>query len=118
MTTVFITCLCLTLLLAQVADVHPMEPKELTEMFTTPIKAHLSPIGYRPLSGRLEGSVILANPKGACSKIKDINSDNEDFFVLADDSECLESVKAKNIAASGGYAGIIKQNSNNTLFDK
>jgi hypothetical protein len=38
--------------------------------------------------------------------------------VLADDSECLESVKGKNIANSGGYAGIIKQNINNTLHDK
>ena len=37
---------------------------------------------------------------------------------MADDSECLESVKAKNIATSGGYAGIIKQNLNNTLHDK
>ena len=112
MATVFITFVwTLFLVIALAADIHPMEPNDLKKLFTEPIKAHISPIGYRPLSGRLEGSVVMANPKGACEKIKDVSSDSEDFFVLADDSQCLESVKAKNIAASGGYAGIIKQNS-------
>ncbi len=37
---------------------------------------------------------------------------------MADDSECLESIKAKNIANSGAYVGLIKQNINNTLHDK
>jgi hypothetical protein len=116
-----IPLLALLALLATVAlaaDLHPVGPEDLTKLFSSPIKAHLSPIGYRPLSGRLEGSVLLAKPEGACSKIKDVKSEKEDFFVLADDSQCLESVKAKNIAASGGYAGIIKQNSKNTLYDK
>ena len=76
MATVFITYFWAVLLvLTLAADMHPMEPKELIALFTQPIKAHLSPIGYRPLSGRLEGSVVLANPIGACSKIKDIKSD-------------------------------------------
>ncbi len=79
---------------------------------------HLSPIGFRPLSGRLEGKALLANPGGACSLIQDLHSFEEDLFVLADDSECLESVKAKNIANSGAYVAIVKQNLNNTLHDK
>jgi hypothetical protein len=86
MATAFITLFALMATLSLTADVHPMEPQDLAQLFTAPIKAHLSPIGYRPLSGRLEGAVVLANPKGACSKIKDISSDKEDFFVLADDS--------------------------------
>jgi hypothetical protein len=50
--------------------------------------------------------------------IQDVHSFSEDLFVLADDSECLESVKAKHIANSGAYVGIIRQNINNTLHDK
>ena len=79
---------------------------------------HVTPIGFRPLSGRLEGKVVLANPSGACSMIDDVHDLDDDIFILADDSECLESVKAKNIANSGGYVGIIKQNIANTLHDK
>jgi hypothetical protein len=79
---------------------------------------HVSPIGFRPLSGRLEGKAILADPFGACTIISDAHSAEEDLFVLADDSKCLESVKAKNIANSGAYVGIIRQNIDNTLHDK
>lgn len=32
---------------------------------------------------------MLADPVGACSKIKDVKSESEDFFVLADDTQCL-----------------------------
>lgn len=78
----------------------------------------MAPIGFRPLSGRLEGKAILADPLGACAMITDVHNQDEDIFILADDSECLESVKAKNIANSGGYVGIIRQNINNTLHDK
>lgn len=38
--------------------------------------------------------------------------------MMADDSGCLESVKAHNLANSGAYIGIIKKNINNTLHDK
>lgn len=69
---------------------------------------HVTPIGFRPLSGRLHGKVVVANPTGACSMIDDLHSMEDDIFVLADDSECLESIKAKNIANSGGYVGIIR----------
>lgn len=37
---------------------------------------------------------------------------------MADDTGCLESVKAHNIADSGAYLGIIKRNINNTLHDR
>lgn len=97
---------------------HVLSPPELASLFPKPIETHPSPIGFKPLTGRIEGYLILADPPGACSRIKSVISENEDFFVLADDTECLESIKAKNIADSGGYAGIIRQNSNNTLHDK
>lgn len=42
----------------------------------------------------------------------------EDTFLMADDTGCLESVKARNIAHSGAYIGIIKRNINNTLHDR
>lgn len=38
--------------------------------------------------------------------------------MIADDSKCLESVKARNLASSGAYIGIIKRNINNTLHDR
>ena len=37
---------------------------------------------------------------------------------MVDDIGCMESIKAKNIAGSGAYIGIIKRNINNTLNDK
>lgn len=96
-----------------------VDPPQLAEMFQKkPFPMHVTPIGFRPLSGRLNGKVVLADPAGACSMINDVHSMEDDIFVLADDSECLESVKAKNIANSGGYVGIIRQNINNTLHDK
>lgn len=68
--------LLLLLLLAGTfaADLHPVGPDALRQMFSEPIKAHISPIGFRPLSGRLEGSIILADPAGACSKIQELRS--------------------------------------------
>ena len=98
--------------------IYPISPPELVTLFKEPIKVHLSPIGYRPLVGRLQGLVILAEPIGACTKLTEINSKNEEIFILTDDTECLQSIKAKNIADSGGYVGLIKQNINNTLHDK
>jgi len=110
--------LFLTFYVALSTAIYPISPPELVNLFKDPIKVHLSPIGYRPLVGSLQGLIMLADPIGACSKLGDINSENEEFFILADDTECLESIKAKNIANSGGYVGLIKQNINNTLHDK
>lgn len=70
-------------------SVHPVSPPEFAALFPQRIETHVSPIGFKPLTGRIEGLVILADPAGACSKIKSVSSDNEDFFVLADDTECL-----------------------------
>lgn len=38
--------------------------------------------------------------------------------MMADDSGCLESVKAKSIAETGAFLGLIKRNINNTLYDR
>ena len=32
---------------------HPVHPDDFAQLFTEPIKAHVSPIGFRPLSGKL-----------------------------------------------------------------
>ncbi len=71
-----------------------VEPPQLLELlekesFPTQIPMHVTPIGFRPLSGRLNGKVLLANPTGACSMIDDVHSLEDDIFILADDSECL-----------------------------
>lgn len=101
------------------SSISIIDPPELAKQSSLRnISAHISPIGFRPLSGRLEGKVVMADPIGACSMIGDMHDFEDDIFIMADDSECLESVKAKNIASSGGYVGIIKQNINNTLHDK
>jgi hypothetical protein len=103
----------------QAASITIIDPPELAKQTSVqPIPIHVSPIGFRPLSGRLEGKAVMADPMGACSMISDVHDFEEDIFILADDSECLESIKAKNIANSGGYVGIIRQNINNTLHDK
>jgi hypothetical protein len=66
----------LSLLLALVASttVTLLSPPELVSQFNQPFPMHLSPIGFRPLSGRLEGKAILADPSGACSMIADAHS--------------------------------------------
>ena len=51
------------------SNVKVVGPPELVKQFPNPIAAHLSPIGYRPLSGRLEGVLLLADPIGACSRL-------------------------------------------------
>jgi hypothetical protein len=52
-----------------------IDPPELAAQFhNQPFSMHVSPIGFRPLSGRLEGKVVIANPSGACSMIEDVHS--------------------------------------------
>jgi len=51
-----------------------ISPIELANQFTNGIPIHVSPIGFKPLSGRLDGITILSMPGGACSIIQDVHS--------------------------------------------
>lgn len=53
---------------------HPVHPDDFAQLFKEPIKAHVSPIGFRPLSGKLEGHIVLANPIGACKPLKEMKN--------------------------------------------
>ena len=78
--------LTLLVMVGNTTHIYAVEPESLRKLFPEGIKAHISPIGFKPLSGRLEGNIVLANPIGACNKIDEIKNKNEDFFVLADDT--------------------------------
>jgi len=56
------------------ANIQVVYPPELAKQFPSGISIHVSPIGFRPLSGNLYGKVMLANPAGACSMIQDVHS--------------------------------------------
>ena len=49
--------------------VQVVEPSDLRQS----IGAHVSPIGFKPLSGRIEAQLILSDPIGACSQLSDLN---------------------------------------------
>jgi hypothetical protein len=57
----------------------------IIQVYSTSISV-IDPIGFRPLSGRLEGKAVLADPIGACTMINDVHNSQEDIFILADDS--------------------------------
>lgn len=62
---------------------------------------------------------MLAEPLSACTAIAGVEyEENEDIFVMVDDEACMESVKAKNVADSGAYVGIVKRNYNRTEHDR
>lgn len=56
------------------ATLQVLAPPALASKFPNPMIVHLSPIGFRPLSGRLEGRVVVASPSGACDRIQDLHS--------------------------------------------
>ena len=113
-------CYLLGLMIPLVAasSIQVVEPDLLAIKYPGGIAIRTSPVGFKPISGSLEGRLVMADPSPACHKIQDLHAMEEDIFVLADDVGCLESVKAKNIANSGAYAGLIRRNLNNTLHDK
>lgn len=56
-------------------SIHITSPPELLKIISKPISAHSSPIGFKPLSGTLDGTVVLASPAGACSKINSVSTE-------------------------------------------
>lgn len=52
-----------------------IDPPELAKQGSLQsIPIHVAPIGFRPLSGRLEGKAVLADPMGACAMITDMHN--------------------------------------------
>lgn len=48
-----VVTLTLLVLFASATNIHPISPPELFTIFKEPMATHVSPIGFRPLSGRL-----------------------------------------------------------------
>lgn len=56
-------------------SISVIDPPELAKQSALQsIPIHVAPIGFRPLSGRLEGKAILSDPIGACTMITDVHS--------------------------------------------
>ena len=67
----FSTILLLTLVsvaLSQRLYIH--SPAELSDRYKDGVKVHLSPLGFHPQSGQLDGIAVNANPLSACSVIE------------------------------------------------
>jgi len=62
--------------LTEAAGLRVISPKELKHLFPSGITVHISPIGFRPLSGKLDGRALLSSPLGACSQIQDVHNEN------------------------------------------
>ena len=71
-----VVILTFVVLVGNATHIYAVEPESLRKLFPDGIKAHISPIGFKPLSGRLEGNIVLANPIGACNKIDEIKNKN------------------------------------------
>ena len=83
-------CLLLSVLyLVGATNIQIASPDLLAIKYPAGLLIHVSPIGFKPASGTLDGRVVAADPKDACSKIQDLHGSGEDLFVLADDTGCL-----------------------------
>lgn len=56
-------------------SISVIDPPELAKQSSLQsISIHVAPIGFRPLSGRLEGKAVVADPMGACTMITDVHN--------------------------------------------
>jgi hypothetical protein len=90
---------------------------------SSPLPVKTSPIGFKPKTGTLHGRLLLSSPLSACSAVLPAeseafgNTEDEDVFMLVDGQDCLESVKANNVANSGAFAMIVRRNILSTFQD-